>query len=44
MSQVCQANMAGQSSTGNSLQNVQTPQDMVKVFAETQKNMMELNR
>ena len=23
---------------------LQTPQDMIKVFAETQKNMMELNR
>ena len=44
MSQICRVQMAGQTSTGNSLQDVQTPQDMVKVFAETQRNMMELNR
>ena len=36
--------MAGGSSKSATLQDGQNPQDMLKVFAETQKNMMELNR
>ncbi|CAL5224838.1 g7592 [Coccomyxa viridis] len=42
--QVCRAQMVGGSSKSATLQDGQSPQDMLKVFAETQKNMMELNR
>ena len=42
--QVCRAQVLGKSSPGAAMPDLQTPQDMIKVFAETQKNMMELNR
>lgn len=42
--QVCRAQVTGKSSPGAAMPDLQTPQDMIKVFAETQKNMMELNR
>lgn len=42
--QVCRAQKANAAPKGAVMPDMQTPQDMVKVFAETQKNMMELNR
>ena len=42
--QVRRAQKANVAPKGAVMPGVQTPQDMVKVFAETQKNMMELNR
>ena len=42
--QVCSAQKANAVPKSAVMPNMQTPQDMVKVFAETQKNMMELNR
>ncbi|CAK0787804.1 hypothetical protein CVIRNUC_011026 [Coccomyxa viridis] len=44
MTQVCRAQKANAAPKGAVMPDMQTPQDMVKVFAETQKNMMELNR
>ena len=42
--QVCRAQKANAAPKDAVMPTVHTPQDMVKVFAETQKNMMELNR
>ena len=42
--QVYRAQKANAAPKGAVIPDMQNPQDMVKVFAETQKNMMKLNR
>ena len=42
--QVCRSQKANAAPKGAVMPDMQDPKDMVKVFAETQKNMMELNR
>ena len=44
MLQICSARPALTSNGGPSLQSGQTPQELLRVFEETQKNMMDLNK